>query len=303
MSIAWMLNGLLGIAVVFLCIKIYLLKKDMKEVSIELREHLSNESNTLIPSPSRDKQIKSVIVELNKALCELRKQRQEYRNGFDDVKKSVTSISHDLRTPLTAIAGYLELLDQEEKSAAVERYLEIIHNRVAMMEVLTEELFSYSTMAVYEKKPVLKRIVLNDLLEESIADFYIILKEHKIDPVIRIPYKKVYRTLDPVALSRVFSNLLNNAVKYSEGDLEITLSESGELTFVNTAYGLSEVAVAQLFNRYYTVEYAKNSTGLGLSIARHFVEQMNGTITAEYVEQRLRICMKLPDDFFESRIK
>lgn len=97
------------------------------------------------------------------------------------------------------------------------------------------------------------------------------------------------RNIDRAALSRVFSNLLNNAVKYSDGDLEITLSDTGEITFINTAKELSSVKVEQLFDRFYTVETARNSTGLGLSIARMLVERMGGSISSMYENERLII--------------
>ena len=98
--------------------------------------------------------------------------------------------------------------------------------------------------------------------------------------------------IDKASLTRIFANLLNNAVKYSDGDLDITLSDMGEITFSNTAKTLSAVQVEQLFDRFYTVEVAHHSTGLGLSIARTLVERMGGEITAEYVVDRLtiRIC-------------
>ena len=100
------------------------------------------------------------------------------------------------------------------------------------------------------------------------------------------------RLLDSSALTRVFSNLLNNALKYSDGDLEIELTESGEIFFTNAAQGLDEVQVGKLFERFYTVDTARRSTGLGLAIAKNLVEQMGGSIGARYEDGRLRIVLK-----------
>ncbi len=132
-------------------------------------------------------------------------------------------------------------------------------------------------------------------MEESILGFYAVLQERNITPNISMPENKVFRKVNRAALSRIFSNLLNNAIKYSDGDLNITLNDTGEITFSNTASDLSEVDVKKLFDRFYTVENARKSTGLGLSISRILIEQMKGTISAQYKNGKLSICIWLPD--------
>lgn len=103
------------------------------------------------------------------------------------------------------------------------------------------------------------------------------------------------RKLDRYSLSRVLANLLGNAVKYSDGDLEITLTEAGEILFSNTARELSPVQIERLFDRFYTVEAARNSTGLGLSIAKALVEDMGGRLTASCQEEKLSFLLVLPE--------
>lgn len=296
MFLPWFLCGVLFVIVIVLFIKILFLKKSMDEICAELTEHLSNESNTLISISTGDKHIRHFAAELNRELRLLRKQRQQYLSGGRELKEAVTNISHDLRTPLTAICGYLELLEGKEKSAAVERYISIISNRVEALKQLTEELFRYSVIIASEKDTVKEKIILNEMIEECIAGFYAALKERSIDPNVQLPQNKVVRYLNPSALSRVLSNLLNNAIKYSDGDLDITLTEAGEIIFTNTASGLNEIQVGKLFDRFYTVETARESTGLGLAITRTLIEQMNGTISAEYENNKLSICILLPDN-------
>jgi signal transduction histidine kinase len=104
-----------------------------------------------------------------------------------------------------------------------------------------------------------------------------------------MPECKIQRRLDRRALSRIFGNIIDNAIKYSDGSLEITLSEAGEIDFTNSASQLDEIQVGRLFDRFYTVEAAKKSTGLGLSIAKALTEQMNGTISAHYLGGKLNI--------------
>ena len=144
---------------------------------------------------------------------------------------------------------------------------------------------------IQEEDLKIEPITINNVLEESIASFYTILKEKQISPKIILPQKKIVRNLDRSALSRIFANLLNNAVKYSNGDLEVTLFENGEIHFINHASNLTEIEVGKLFDRFYTVNNARNSTGLGLSISKALVEKMNGTISAEYNNEMLNICI------------
>ena len=204
------------------------------------------------------------------------------------------NISHDLRTPLTAIRGYLDLLEREEKSAAVTRYLAFIENRTQALTQLTEELFRYSVIMSADHTLCLEATSLNRALEESVAAFYAALTARGVVPVIRMPERQITRMVDPAALSRVFSNILGNALKYSDGDLEITLRDDGMLTFANTAANLDEVQVGKMFDRFFSVEAARNSTGLGLTIARTLVEQMHGAITARYADNRLQIDLQFP---------
>ena len=120
------------------------------------------------------------------------------------------------------------------------------------------------------------------------------LTEQGISPEIDIPEEPVMRKLDQGALQRVFANILSNAAKYSEGDLKISLDRNGCITFKNRASHLSEVEAGKLFDRFYTVENAKGSTGLGLSIARLLTEKSGGSITAFWKDGYLVILLCFP---------
>lgn len=290
----WLCIALLMVIVLCL-IKILLMRKSAKEISEEFSEKLKNDTNTLIAISTNDKVMKTLAYNLNTQLKKLREQRHRFVQGDVELKNAVTNISHDLRTPLTAISGYLDLLDNVEKSEAAERYIEVIKNRTEVLKQLTEELFRYSIITSPEYDNSVELVVVNGVLEESILGFYAALQERKIIPNISMTENKVIRKVNRAALSRIFSNLINNAIKYSDGDLNITLTDVGKITFSNTASGLSEVDVKRLFDRFYTVENARKSTGLGLSISRILIEQMKGTISAQYENEKLSICIQLPD--------
>ena len=287
------LTILLALLSAFLSVKIWLLRRSSKEIAEALSECLKTDTNSIITVSSRDKQVRRLVTELNKELKLLREEHHRFVQGDMELKNAVTNISHDLRTPLTAICGYLDMLKSEDKSPEAERYLEIIGGRAESMKQLTEELFRYSVIMTSESEPKQEQVIVNDVLEESIAGYYSILSEKKISPEIDITYKKVIRILDRSALARVFSNLINNAVKYSDGDLSVRLSDDGTTVFSNHASLLTSVQVDKLFDRFYTVEAARNSTGLGLSIARTLIEKMGGTISASLENGVLSIVIRL----------
>ena len=202
------------------------------------------------------------------------------------------NISHDLRTPLTAISGYLQLLQGQDLPPDTRRYLEQIGGRTQAMKRLTEELFRYSVV-VSEENLARELVDLRRAVEEALLSFYGALEGRGIEPQVRLPETPVIRQLDPAAVNRVLGNILTNALKYSAGDLEVTLEESGRLTFSNSAPGLDPVAAGRLFDRFYTVEAARNSTGLGLSIAKELTQRMGGSIGAELHGGTLTVWLKL----------
>ena len=271
----------LTVAVVLLSVKIYLLKKSSREIRNDLAEIISSDTNKLIDISSSDKDMKSLASALNVQLKILREEQIRFRQGDLELKAAVTNISHDLRTPLTAIRGYLDMLEKEDLPEQTRRYLSIISGRTEAMKQLTKELLKYSAAVSDETKLKMEEITVNDVLEESISAFYAVLTNRGIVPEINICDEKVRRTLNKTALSRIFSNIISNAVRYSSGDLKITLSTSGCILFENKAEQLDEITVGRLFDRFYTVETAEKSTGIGLSIAKALTEAMGGRISAE----------------------
>lgn len=292
----WALAGVMAVIILLLVLKIRALHQAAGEIEGAFADRLMTDTNTLIDLSSADRHMRRLAEGINVQLRKLREERHRFEQGDRELKNAVTNISHDLRTPLTAICGYLDLLEEEQMTEKTERCLRIIRNRAELLAQLTEELFCYSVILSAEGGGTREPVNVGGVLEESIASFYAALKERKIEPNILLPEAPVIRTLDRAALTRVFSNLLHNALKYSDGDLDIALSEAGTVTFTNTAPDLSEVQVGRLFDRFYTVEAARRSTGLGLAIARTLVGQMNGTIAAAYENGRLSIVVGLPGE-------
>ena len=290
--IPWILCVVFLIFIFLLCGKLFTLHRSLEELCAEFRERMQEDTNHLIYLSSGDTYVRKLAAQMNEELKELRKQRLKYLQGDRELKEAVTNISHDLRTPLTAVYGYLELLEEEEVSEEVGQYLKQIHNRADALKRLTEELFRYSVI-VTEEEEEKNEVVLNQVLEEALLGCYGAFVSRKIEPEIQIPEEKIRRILEETALRRVLDNIIYNALKYSSGDFKVTLNQAGVFTFSNISEELTPVMLERLFDRFYTVKTGKNTTGLGLSIAKTLTERIGGRLYAEYEEGRLKIVLEI----------
>ena len=268
------------------------LRNNIRNIARDFSEKLSMDTNTTVSVSIADREVRRLALLINQELKQLRKERLRLQQGDQELKDAVTNIAHDLRTPLAAISGYLELMEEVATDDKGHRYLTVIRERTEALKRLTEELFQYSviTSASDDRNPT--QLSLKSELEIALAGAYGMLSERGIVPEIHMPETDVRRMLDHTALQRVFSNILANTAKYADGDLKVVLTEAGELLFQNRASGLSQVETDRLFDRFYTVENAKGSTGLGLSIAKQLTEQMGGSIQAAWEQGNLSIILR-----------
>ena len=283
--------GILLLVIFALLAKVYFLHKSAREITEAFHDRLTADTNTLIDLSTRDPYMRKLAADINVQLRLLRRERHRYQQGDLELKEAVTNISHDLRTPLTAINGYLDLLEREEKSETVQRYLSQIQNRTEVLKNLTEELFRYSVVTSSQDLKM-ERMDVVRALEESLLSFYPVMQEKGIQPEIELLEEPVYRELDAGAINRIFSNIITNALKYSDGDLSVVMDRNGCITFTNAAQNLNAVTVGRLFDRFYTVEASRNSTGLGLSMAKILTERMGGNISAQYHDGKLNITIR-----------
>ena len=277
---------------IFLLLKLFLIKKSIIEIEKNFTKILESDTNNIISISSSDKDIKNLTINLNDNLIELRKQKLKYKNGDQELKKIVTNISHDLRTPLTALKGYIDLINKEKLSISQKKYLKIIQKKSDELNELTGQLFEFSKIIdTLEKNINLSKdeCCINEILEETLLSFYNIFKEKNIFPTINISNKKLYKKVNKISIVRIFENILSNVSKYSNGDFEVEMDDNGIITFSNKANSLDATSVQKIFDRYFSVENAKESTGIGLSIAKQLVEMNDGEIYAEYSRERLYI--------------
>ena len=289
----WFYFSIIFLIVIFiLIIKIFVIKKSIRDIEKEFNFIIESDTNSLITNFSNDTDIKNLSRTINKNLRKIRKLEIEYNQGNQELKKSITNISHDLRTPLTAIRGYLELLDNKNLTEKQKEYLKYIEIKAKDLTNLTEQLFDFSKSLDSFNELNKSDVCLNNLLEEVICSFYDLFTKNNIIPDIYITNKKIIKNVDLNMIKRIFENIISNAIKYSEDNFKITLDDSGIVHFSNKTSNVNLIDLEKIFDRYYTVENGKKSTGIGLSIAKQLVELNGGEIDASYDNNELDIALK-----------
>ena len=278
----------LSILVITLLIRVVTTNIELKNITRELKEITEKDTNLLLSTSSGDKSIKILVDSLNKELKKLLSLKREYSKGIFDVKKSAENIAHDIRTPLTAIKGYVDLLEEEELSEEGRKYLDIIRGRTQYLKSLTDELFLSLSM---KSRGVLNLsdIDAKSILEEALVSNYKEFEKKGMTPSFITPNEKVIIKADSKALYRAYSNIISNALKYGEGEFKVEMDEKGNTIFSNLAPNMDSVEANKLLDRYYTISDAKASSGIGLSISKEILQEMGGELKVKLENNRLYI--------------
>lgn len=288
----------LVVALVVAVIKIVLLRHGFDELTENIEDQIKGETQIPITLTTTDPHALKTAETLNRELMNLQKERNEYLDGNRKVAQAVTEISHDIRTPLTAINSYLDLMKDETDEELKNQYLERIKNRTLSLSDLADELFKYSTSTDPARYPVKteearpEEIDISRALEECILSFYAAFKNKGIEPEIELPDEPVYVLCEKKSANRIFENIISNALKYADEALTVKLDVTGCATFSNPAPDLTPVSAAKLFDRYYTVKEGSASTGLGFSIARELIDRNGGSIESNLADGILSIIVQ-----------
>lgn len=283
----------LAVTVTVLIIKVLLLERAFGEIDGQVKDHLDGTNSSAFALSTSDRNARKLANGLNGALQELHEERVFLKDGDRRMKANVTAISHDIRTPLTAINSYVELLENETDETKRKEYLERIKERTSELKDLTGELFKYSVSSEmqYDSQLSTEELDLQSIIENSLISFYKEFTSKGISPETDLPVEKVMVNANRKTLMRIFDNVFSNAAKYASS-LSVKLTEDGVVTVSNDAPELTAVQVSRLFDKYYTVRDGSNSTGLGLSIAKDLISKNGGSISADLNEGMLIITLR-----------
>ncbi|NSJ90494.1 HAMP domain-containing histidine kinase, partial [Coprococcus sp. MSK.21.13] len=257
-----------------------LLHKEIRNINNQLNTINKINTNSKVLISSSNKEIKNLTLEINKTLEEKLKTDAKHKKMDLEIRQAIANISHDLRTPLTSIIGYIQLMEDNSLSENEKnQYINIIKKRAKSLQVLISSFYDLSRLEEKEYKFELQSVNLHDIMCDLIALSYNDFLSKKIEPNIDIDEQISLIIADENAVRRILSNLIQNMIKYSNKFIFISLKNNKNhivMTFTNDAPNLSEDDVSHLFQRFFTADRTRSgkSTGLGLAITKELVEQM-----------------------------
>ena len=282
------------IAVIIVLVAIIIgYKREFKRINKEITNNLDEYVN--IKTKSVDKDVEILVQNINLIFDSKQKVVAEKKKNEEELRASITNMSHDLRTPLTSIMGYLQMIRSEKASETDKKeYMDIVEKRTRSLQQLISSFYDLSRIEGNEYNFNYKKVNLSNVLCENIALFYNDFINNSIEPVIEIEEGIKEIISDEGAITRIFSNLIGNMIKHGENFVKITLKQENDVIiteFINKATGLTQENVDKLFDRFYTVDNSRSdrNTGLGLYITKILVEKLGHNIKANLKEDNLVI--------------
>lgn len=291
--------GILAGIIILQSIIIWKYQRQVKDICRQLAFLMKHDSNMLIHREFGLGGIGMLSDRLNDLLELRRKEKQYYQEKETLIADTYTNLSHDIRTPLTSLDGYFQLMEACENVEEQRRYLNIIHERIHSLNEMLEELFMFTKLKNESYRLELTSCCINRILKETVFSYYDDWVRREIQPDIQITEEQLYIDGNKQGLSRIIQNVIKNGLDHGEKKIRIVLKREQNravLRISNQVIASEQIDIEHVFDRFYKADTArsKTSTGLGLSIAREFVRRMNGEIGAKIEENEFIVEMSFP---------
>lgn len=297
----YLIIAVLTIATVYLLARLLSLKMALKGAGKQLKEiNRELEENRIVKLTVPDKDAEELLMVVNESLQAIREQKNVYAKREKELKQQIENISHDLRTPLTSMLGYLRIMETGNMNSEDREDLQTVIRKAERLQELITQFYDYTKVTSADYSLPLDSVEVTKLLREALADAYPELENRQLEVEAQIPQGPLLITGNVNAIQRVLQNLLQNAVRYAKSYLEVSVYEGEgevEICFANDVEDMNVSDVERLFERFYTPDASRTqgATGLGLTIAKEFVEKMRGSMEAELVGEKLRIVMRFAE--------
>ena len=293
----YIIIGILAGIIILQSIIIWKYQRQVKDICRQLAFLMKHDSNMLIHREFGLGGIGMLSDRLNDLLELRRKEKQYYQEKETLIADTYTNLSHDIRTPLTSLDGYFQLMEACENVEEQRRYLNIIHERIHSLNEMLEELFMFTKLKNESYRLELTSCCINRILKETVFSYYDDWVRREIQPDIQITEEQLYIDGNKQGLSRIIQNVIKNGLDHGEKKIRIVLKREQNravLQISNQVTASEQIDIEHVFDRFYKADAArsKTSTGLGLSIAREFVRRMNGEIGAKIEENEFIVEMR-----------
>ncbi|PJI07512.1 MULTISPECIES: sensor histidine kinase [Clostridium] len=264
----------------------------INKISNSLTEIIIGNFNERIKFHDYNKSVKNLIINLNRLIDKFQEIVSVNKQYEDNRKKMISNISHDLRTPLTSMLGYVEMLQTDKSLSSNEKkeYLDVIETKGEVLRRLIDEFFSLSKIDSDDIKFEVKKIDIAEITRQCLLSFLKDFDAREITPIIEIPEKKLYIDADEKSINRILQNIISNSLKYGSSGkvIGINLKENRDNVTIeiwDKGKGIKKEDLPYIFERLYTGEESRNSNlkgnGIGLTIVKKLVERHNGKIEVE----------------------
>lgn len=283
------------IMAIFFSTRLYYLKQELKKIGKQLQSYNQQGTNKKIDMALLDGSIENLGVEINQLIDLHVKEKRERIRVENELKQTIANMSHDLRTPLTSILGYIQMAESDDVSESERKeYISIAKKRAKRLEVLLSDFFELSVIESIDYQLKFEIINIKHIVTDVLMSFYDRFNEEKMEPTINMPENDIYVYSDKSAVTRIIENLVSNSLKHSDGSIMISLEEKdsrARLIVKNDAHSLTEKEAEYIFDRFYMADKSRTgkNTGLGLSIVKSLMDKMNGTITGHLHDEKLSI--------------
>ncbi len=255
-------------------------------------------TNMLLPSNLPFKELDNLNKEINELLENVQRIIAKHSSEDRLLKEAITNISHDIRTPLTSLDGYFQLLARSESEEERQKYIAIIDERIDNLKYMLEELFTYTKLRNDTYQLQLEKIDFSRSVYDTLFSFYEEINSRGIEPQIDFSDEQIFVNGNNEAIKRILQNILKNAFDHGTERLILSMKRNGgSVVFVcsNVIHSDDEIDLSQIFTRFYKANPARthSSTGLGLSIAKQLAQRMNGSLSASVSENMFTIIFKM----------
>ncbi|MGL5676093.1 MAG: sensor histidine kinase [Cellulosilyticaceae bacterium] len=269
---------------------------EVKYITEQLQAIQGKDTNQDVRVKAPNKELEALVAAINRSIEEKKETEAKHRHMDKELRQAIANMSHDLRTPLTSVIGYLQMLENPSLSEGERlRYQAVVKSRAQSLEKLIGSFYDLSRIEANEYEIELKSINISTILCELMATFYNDFVDKNLEPQLEIHEKLPAIIADDQATERIFSNLIQNMLKYATHTVKIRHTEEADgkqyTYFINDAQALTEEDVSHLFDRFFTADRMRTgqSTGLGLAITQKLVEQMGHRIDAKLENEQLII--------------